>query len=30
MALGYGNPDHPVNALYADRANLSEIAKFYD
>ena len=30
MALGYGNPDHPVNALYADRANLDDIAKFYD
>jgi hypothetical protein len=30
MSLGYGNPDAPVNDLYADRATLSEVAKFYD
>lgn len=30
MALGYGNPDHPVNDLYADRAGLNEVSKFYD
>jgi len=29
MALGYGNPDAPVNELYADRAGLEEVAKFY-
>lgn len=29
LALGYGNPDTPVNHLYADRAPLSEVAKFY-
>jgi len=29
MSLGYGNPDAPVNDLYADRAGLNEIAKFY-
>jgi len=30
MSLGYGNPDAAVNNLYADRAPLSELAKFYD
>lgn len=30
MALGYGNPEHKVNSLYADRASLDEVAKFYD
>jgi len=29
MSLGYGNPDAPVNDLYADRAGINEIAKFY-
>ena len=29
MAIGYGNPEHKVNDLYADRAELSEVAKFY-
>lgn len=29
MAIGYGDPDAPVNGLYADRASLSEVAKFY-
>ena len=29
MSLGYGNPEHKVNDLYADRASLSELAKFY-
>lgn len=29
LSLGYGNPDSPVNDLYADRAGLAEIAKFY-
>jgi len=29
MSLGYGNPDAPVNDLYADRAGLNDIAKFY-
>ena len=29
MSLGYGNPDAPVNNLYADRAGLDEVAKFY-
>lgn len=30
MAIGYGNPETPVNSLYADRAELQEVAKFYD
>lgn len=30
LSLGYGNPDAPVNNLYADRAGLDEVAKFYD
>jgi len=30
MSLGYGNPDNPVNDLYADRAKLEEVSKFYD
>ena len=30
MALGHGNPDAPVNDLRADRAPLSDVAKFYD
>ncbi|MEM7729948.1 MAG: nitroreductase [Pseudomonadota bacterium] len=30
MALGYANPDAPVNDLYADRAPLSDVATFYD
>ena len=29
MAIGYGNPEHKVNDLYADRAGLEEVAKFY-
>lgn len=29
LALGYGNPDTPVNALRADRAPLESVAKFY-
>jgi len=29
MALGYANPDAPVNSLYSDRAPLSDVAKFY-
>ena len=29
MALGYGNEGAPVNNLYADRAGLDEVAKFY-
>ena len=29
MSLGYGNPDAPVNDLYADRATLSDVAKYY-
>jgi len=29
LAMGYANPDAPVNALYSDRASLSEVAKFY-
>ena len=29
MALGYANPETPVNGLRADRAALSEVAKFY-
>lgn len=30
MSLGHGNPNNPVNDLYADRAELAEVAKFYD
>lgn len=30
MSLGYGNPDAPVNDLYADRAELDELVQFYD
>ncbi len=30
LSLGHGNPDAPVNNLYADRAGLDEVAKFYD
>ncbi|MBC6402315.1 MAG: nitroreductase [Hyphomonadaceae bacterium] len=30
MSMGYGNPDSAVNNLYADRAALDEVAKFYD
>lgn len=29
MSLGYGNPDAPVNDLYADRAELEELVHFY-
>lgn len=29
MSLGYGNPKAPVNNLYADRAGLDEVARFY-
>lgn len=29
MAIGYGNPDAPVNNLYADRAPMTEAVKFY-
>ncbi len=29
LSLGYGNPDSPVNDLYADRAELSELVTFY-
>jgi nitroreductase len=28
MAIGYRNPDHPVNQLVADRAPLDEFARF--
>lgn len=30
MSLGYGNPENPVNDLYADRAQLEEVSRFYD
>jgi len=30
MAMGYGNPDAPVNNLWADRAELDELVHFYD
>lgn len=30
MAIGYANPDAPVNSLYSDRASVSEVTKFYD
>lgn len=29
MSLGYGDPDAPVNNLYADRANLDDVTTFY-
>jgi len=29
MSLGYGNPDAPVNNLWADRAELDELVHFY-
>jgi len=29
MSLGYGDPSTPVNDLYADRADLDEVATFY-
>lgn len=29
MSIGYGNADAPVNDLYADRAELDELVKFY-
>ncbi len=29
MGIGYGDPDAPVNKLYADRASLDEVAHFY-
>ena len=29
MSLGYGNPDAPVNDLWADRAELEELVRFY-
>ena len=29
MGIGYGDPDAPVNKLYADRASLDEVAQFY-
>ena len=29
MSLGYGNPDAPVNSLWADRAELDELVHFY-
>jgi len=30
MSMGYANPDKPVNDLVSDRAELSELVKFYD
>lgn len=30
LALGYANPDASVNSLYADRAELGDVAKFYE
>ncbi len=30
MSIGYGNPENPVNDLYADRAKLDEVSTFYD
>lgn len=30
MAIGHRNPDHPVNALAAERAPLAAFAKFHD
>ena len=29
MGIGYGDPDAPVNKLYADRAELDDVARFY-
>jgi nitroreductase len=29
LALGYGNPDAPVNDLYADRGELADFTTFY-
>jgi len=29
MSLGYGNPDAPVNNLYADRADIHDVIQFY-
>ena len=29
MGIGDGDPDAPVNKLYADRADLDEVARFY-
>ena len=29
IGIGYGDPDAPVNKLYADRAELDEVARFY-
>jgi nitroreductase len=29
LAMGFANPDASVNSLYADRAPLSDVAKFY-
>ena len=29
MGIGYGDPDAPVNNLYADRADLDEVTRFY-
>jgi len=29
MSLGYANPDAPVNSLYADRAPMEDVVKFY-
>lgn len=30
MGIGYGNPQAPVNNLYADRAELDQLVHFYD
>ncbi len=30
LALGYANPDAPVNSLRADRANVTEMVKIYE
>ena len=30
MGIGFGNPEHPVNDLYADRAEFDELVHFYD
>ncbi|WP_427450023.1 nitroreductase [Litorimonas sp. WD9-15] len=30
MAMGYGDPEANVNNLYADRADMEELVKFYD
>ena len=29
MSMGYADPDAPVNDLVSDRAELSELVKFY-